>query len=48
LPGPNDEVKASLEPIVNGLKIEATKQDLANLIAINLRSILRKKMKQSD
>ncbi len=48
LPGPNDEVKASLEPIVNGLKTEVTKQDLANLIAINLRSILRKKMKHSD
>ena len=48
LPGPNDEVEASLEPIVNGLKREVTKQDLANLIAINLRSILRKKMKLSD
>jgi molybdenum cofactor synthesis domain-containing protein len=48
LPGPNDEVKASLEPIINGLKTEVTKQDLANLIAINLRSILRKKMKHSD
>ncbi len=48
LPGPNDEVKASLEPIVNGLKTEATKQDLANLITVNLRSILRKKMKHCD
>jgi molybdenum cofactor synthesis domain-containing protein len=48
LPGPNDEVKASLEPIVNGLKMSAEKQDLAELIAVNLRSILRKKMQHSD
>ena len=48
LPGPNDEVNASLEPIVNGIKIGAEKQDLAELIAVNLRSILRKKMQPSD
>jgi molybdenum cofactor synthesis domain-containing protein len=41
LPGPNDEVKASLEPIVRGLKAGVEKNDFAESIAENLRSILR-------
>lgn len=44
LPGPNDEVKASLEPIIEGLKMASGKNDLAESIAGNLRSILRGKM----
>jgi molybdenum cofactor synthesis domain-containing protein len=43
LPGPNDEVKASLEPLVHGLKAGVEKNDLAESIAENLRSILRGK-----
>ncbi len=43
LPGPNDEVKASLESIVHGLKAGVEKNDLAESIAENLRSILRGK-----
>jgi len=43
LPGPNDEVRASLEPIVQGLKAGLEKDDLAESIAENLRSILRGK-----
>jgi molybdenum cofactor synthesis domain-containing protein len=46
LPGPNDEVKTSLGPIVHGLKTGAEKQDLAEMIAANLRQILRRKMKE--
>ena len=45
LPGPNDEVRASLVPIDNGLKAGAEKQDLAEMIAANLRQILRRKMR---
>jgi molybdenum cofactor synthesis domain-containing protein len=45
LPGPNDEVRASLGPIVHGLKAGAEKQELAEMIAANLRQILRRKMK---
>jgi molybdenum cofactor synthesis domain-containing protein len=43
LPGPNDEVKTSLEPLVRGLKAEVEKTDLAESIAENLRSMLREK-----
>jgi molybdenum cofactor synthesis domain-containing protein len=48
LPGPNDEVKSSLEPILNGLKTGAAKMDLAEMIAANLRGILRRKMKHKN
>ena len=44
LPGPNDEVKASLDVLVEGLKAEQPKNILAENIAANLRGILRKKM----
>ncbi len=44
LPGPNDEVNASLIPMIDGLKIKTGKQDLAENIAANLRQILRRKM----
>ena len=44
LPGPNDEVKASLDVLVDGLKTEQAKQILADNIAANLREILREKM----
>jgi molybdenum cofactor synthesis domain-containing protein len=47
LPGPNDEVKASLEPIVHGLRAGVEKNDLAESIAENLRSILRYKCNQA-
>jgi molybdenum cofactor synthesis domain-containing protein len=43
LPGPNDEVQASLIPMVRGLKAGTAKDDLAESIAENLRSILRGK-----
>jgi molybdenum cofactor synthesis domain-containing protein len=43
LPGPNDEVKASLVPMVQGLKAGVGKNELAESIAENLRSILRGK-----
>jgi len=43
LPGPNDEVKASLEPMIQGLKTGAAKGELAESIAENLRAILRGK-----
>jgi molybdenum cofactor synthesis domain-containing protein len=43
LPGPNDEVKASLIPMVRGLKAGTAKDDLAESIAEMLRSILRGK-----
>jgi molybdenum cofactor synthesis domain-containing protein len=44
LPGPNDEVKASLDPMIQGFKAGSSKQDLAEMIAVNLRQILRRKM----
>jgi molybdenum cofactor synthesis domain-containing protein len=44
LPGPNDEVKASLDVLVDGLKTEQAKEILADNIATNLRDILREKM----
>jgi molybdenum cofactor synthesis domain-containing protein len=44
LPGPNDEVNASLGVLIDGLKATHEKQILAENIAINLREILRNKM----
>jgi molybdenum cofactor synthesis domain-containing protein len=44
LPGPNDEVNASLGVLIDGLKAKHEKQILAENIAINLREILRNKM----
>ncbi len=44
LPGPNDEVKASLNIIVKGLKNDCSKTVLAENIAGNLRKILREKV----
>jgi molybdenum cofactor synthesis domain-containing protein len=44
LPGPNDEVNASLGVLIDGLKAKHEKQVLAENIAINLREILRNKM----
>jgi len=41
LPGPNDEVKAGLEPLVKGLQAGFEKKDLAESIAEKLRSVLR-------
>lgn len=43
LPGPNDEVKASLGPVVNGLRAGLAKHDLAESIAETLRETLRNK-----
>ena len=43
LPGPNDEVNASLGVLVDGLKAKHVKQILAENLAINLREILRSK-----
>ena len=44
LPGPNDEVKASLDIIVTGLKSGLSKNDLAESIAKNLRMKLHEKL----
>jgi len=44
LPGPNDEVLASLGPMTDGLKKNAAKQMIAEMIAANLRQILSRKM----
>jgi len=43
LPGPNDEVMASLSILVEGLKANLDKRLLAENLAANLREILRKK-----
>ena len=43
LPGPNDEVMASLGILIEGLKAGLDKHLLAENIAANLRQILRKK-----
>ncbi|MBC7229924.1 MAG: competence/damage-inducible protein A [Actinobacteria bacterium] len=43
LPGPNDEVMASLEPLARGLKAGADKAVLAEAIAERLRSVLRER-----
>ena len=45
LPGPNDEVLASLGPMLAGLEEHAPKQMIAEAIAATLRDILRRKMK---
>ena len=44
LPGPNDEVKASLDVLVEGLAAKREKQELAGTIAVRLREILRNKV----
>ena len=44
LPGPNDEVRASLNVLVAGLKAKQDKHILAENIAANLREVLREKM----
>lgn len=44
LPGPNDEVKASLEVLIRGLKGGLGKAELAADIAARLQTILRQKM----
>jgi molybdenum cofactor synthesis domain-containing protein len=43
LPGPNDEVMASMNILVEGLKVGLDKHLLAENLAANLREILRKK-----
>lgn len=48
LPGPNDEVKASLDILVAGLRNKETKQTLAEKLAANLREILREKLCRHD
>lgn len=48
LPGPNDEVTASLNILVEGLKANRDKHVLAENIAANLRKILRKKMAHQE
>jgi len=48
LPGPNDEVRASLDILVEKLKSGAGKHVLAEELAKNLREILREKMKQRE
>jgi molybdenum cofactor synthesis domain-containing protein len=44
LPGPNDEVRASLGILVQGLKAKQNKRVLAKNLANNLRDILKAKM----
>jgi len=44
LPGPNDEVKSSLEVLVKGLRADMNKHELAEQIASHLREALRVKM----
>ncbi len=44
LPGPNDEVKASMDILTRGLKYRLSKNELAEGIAENLRAILRDKI----
>ncbi|MDQ7781386.1 MAG: molybdopterin-binding protein [Desulfomonilaceae bacterium] len=44
LPGPNDEVKASLDVLVEGLETGMDEKTLAETIAAALRGILREKM----
>jgi len=45
LPGPNDEVKSSLDVLVNGLKSNLSASVLAEQIASNLKKALRQKAK---
>ena len=44
LPGPNDEVRACLNVLVDGLKARQDKDILAENIAVHLREILREKI----
>lgn len=44
LPGPHDEVRASLNVLVDGLKARQDKHILAENIAVHLREILREKI----
>jgi len=44
LPGPNDEVMTSMEGVVDGLKKQQDKAELAENIAGHLRTILSSKM----
>lgn len=48
LPGPNDEVKRSLDILVKGLEAKMNKHDLAEQIASHLREALRVKMMHGD
>ena len=48
LPGPNDEVKRSLDVLVKGLEAKTNKHDLAEQIAGHLREALRVKMMHGD
>lgn len=48
LPGPNDEVRASMAPLVAALAQRPGKQRFAETLAANLRDILRAKMHQHD
>jgi molybdenum cofactor synthesis domain-containing protein len=45
LPGPNDEVRSSLEILIGGLHDSCSQELLAENLAENLRKILREKMK---
>jgi molybdenum cofactor synthesis domain-containing protein len=47
LPGPNDEVRACLDVMVEGLKEKFSKTMLADRIAHKMKTILREKMKGS-
>ena len=44
LPGPNDEVRSSLDILIKGLKSTVSKHILADDLAENLRIILHEKM----
>ncbi|MDP6828399.1 MAG: molybdopterin-binding protein [Kiritimatiellia bacterium] len=44
LPGPNDEVRASVDILAEGLKQNCEKAVLAERLAANLRAVLREKM----
>ncbi len=45
LPGPTDEVKIGLNALIRGLNNNLSKEQIANLIAGELREVLRSKMK---
>ena len=47
LPGPNDEVRSSLDVLVEGLECDWSKELLAERLAENLRKKLREKMKHN-
>lgn len=47
LPGPNDEVRSSLEILIDGLRRSWSKELLAEKLAENLRKKLREKMKHN-